>query len=208
VIAAMPEPVKKGIELVRKASARTVRSHRSNTSIIEPMNSTRQNAQLPHIGPVPRLAPPEFGPPLTSSDLNLALRFPGPPVLTRPTLREAQSFFSDDSLAQQQRSAVKKRFDLHSLRSGVTRSSGMLGLRHQQQLHHNGEGLKPSQSWQMKGQKSFEYPQSSVGDTIAMSDFQYRKRKMLERLKDWWKRQCMQRTLALVKKRHGKNCSP
>lgn len=205
VIAAMPEPVKKGIELVRKASARTVRSHRSNTSIIEPMNSTRQSAQLHHIGSVPRLAPPEFGPPLTSSDLHLSLRFPGPPVPTRPPLREAQSFFSDDSSAQQQRGAAKKRFDLHSLRGGVTRSSGMLGLRHQQQLHRNEEGLKPSQSWQMKGQKSFEYPQSSVGDTIAMSDFQYRKRKMLERLKDWWKRQCMQRTLALVKKRHGKN---
>jgi len=205
VIAAMPEPVKKGIDLVRKASARTVGSHRSNTSIIEPINSTRQSSLLPQIASVPQLAPPEFGPPLTFSDLNISLRFPRTLAPTRPPLREAQSFFSDDSSAQRQRIATRKRFDLPSLRSGVTRSSGMLGLRPQHSLAQTGEGLRPSHSWQIKGQKSFEYPQSSGGDTIAMSDFQYRKRKMFERLKDWWKRQCMQRTLALVKKKHGKN---
>lgn len=207
VIAAMPEPVKKGIELVRKASARTVRSQRSNTSVIEPMNSTRQNAHMPYHmpynGSVPQLAAPEFGPPLTSSDLNLALRFPGLPAPIRPPLHKVQSFLSDNSSSLLHIGGVKKRFDMHSLRGGVTRSSGVLGLRHQQQVHSNGEGLKPSQSWQIKGQKSFEYPQSSGGDTIAMSDFQYRKRKVLERLKDWWKRQCMQRTLAIIKKRHG-----
>ncbi|KAK5050086.1 hypothetical protein LTR84_004206 [Exophiala bonariae] len=202
VIAAMPQPVKKGIELVRKASARTVRSHKSNTSIIEPMNSTRQNTLMPHLGSVPQLAAPEFGPPLTSSELNLALKFPGLPAPMRPPLHKVQSFLSDNSSSLLPGSAVKRRFDIHSLRSGVTRSSGV--LRHRQpQVHSHGEGLKPSQSWQLKGQKSFEYPQSSGGDTIAMSDFQYRKRKVLERLKDWWKRQCMKRTLAILKKKHG-----
>lgn len=205
VMAAMPQPVKKGIELVRKASARTVGSHKSNISIIAPMNSTRHNTNMPHISSVPQLAAPEFGPPLTSSELNLALRFPGLPPPIRPPLHKVQSFLSDNSSSLLPSSAHKKRFDIHSLRSGVTKSSGVLRHRHQPQIHSHSEGLRPSQSWQLKGQKSFEHPQSSGGDTIAMSDFQYRKRKVLERLKDWWKRQCMQRTLAIIKKKHGNN---
>lgn len=207
VLASMPEPVKKGIEIVRKASIRTIHSHRSNTSIIEPLNSTRQSSQLPRVGPVPQLGPPELGPPLTSSDLNLSLRFFGSPQLplASPPLREVESFFSDDSSAQNQRAAVRRRFDLHSFRSGMTKSTGVLGIRSQQPTPHSRRGLIASASWQLKGQKSFEYSHSPPGTTVPMTDFQYRKRRMLERVKDWWKRQCMQKTLSMMKRKHGRN---
>ncbi|EXJ75787.1 uncharacterized protein A1O5_00294 [Cladophialophora psammophila CBS 110553] len=208
MLAAMPEPVKKGIEIVRKASVRTVQSNRSNASIVEPLNSTRYSSQIPRLGSVPQLAPPEFGPPLTSSDLNLSLRFPDPPQpLYRPALREVQSFFSDDSsaaLAQRQSNAIRKRFDLHSFRSGFTKSSGLLGTRHSSTQQESGS-LRMSQSCQMKVRQSFECPHPDLGDTIPMSDFAYKKRKVLGRFKDWWKRQCMQKTLALVRKQSGRN---
>ncbi|EXJ93035.1 hypothetical protein A1O3_01591 [Capronia epimyces CBS 606.96] len=203
MLASMPEPVKRGIDIVRKASVRTVHSHRSNASVIEPLNSTRMSSQTPRLGPVPQLAPPEFGPPLTSSDLNLSLQLPNPPQTSRPPLRHVQSFFSDDSSAQTSRLQGKKRFDLHSLKTGLTRSSGMLGAKHSGGQHVNGVEL--SHSCQMKGQRSFEYPHSPLGDTVPMTDFAYKKRKVLDRFKEWWKRQCMQKTLSMMRKKNNRN---
>ncbi|KAJ9614103.1 hypothetical protein H2200_002239 [Cladophialophora chaetospira] len=207
MLAAMPNPVKKSFELVRKASVRTTHSHRSNTSVIEPMNSTRYSSQIPRLGPVPQLAPPEFGPPLTSSDLNLSLRFPDPPQVFRPQLRQAQSFFSDDSstaLAQKRPNTLKKRFDLHSFRSGFTKSTGMMGTRHSSTARGTAT-LKTSASYRVGNRESVEYQQATWEDTVPMSDFAYRKRKMLGRFKDWWKRQCMQKTLAMVRNKSGRN---
>ena len=63
IIAAMPEPVRRSVEIVRQASKRSIRSHRSNTSIVQPINTTRLNYHLPRLGSIPKLAPPEFGPP-------------------------------------------------------------------------------------------------------------------------------------------------
>lgn len=192
MLAAMPEPVKRSVDVVRKASVRTVRSHRSNTSIIEPLNSTRQNSQLPRLGSVPQLAPPEFGPPLTSSDLNLSLPFTQPPQVSRPPLRQAQSFFSDDSLAALNRGQVaRKRFDLHSLRSGLTRSTGLLGTRGSS-TRNNLDMTQPPKG-NMAARKSSDYARSSLGDIVPMTDFAYKKRKVFDRFKDWWKRHACRR---------------
>ena len=207
MLTAMPQPVKKSIENVRKASVRTVHSHGSNTSVTEPMNSTRYSPQIPRIGSVPQLAPPEFGPPLTSSDLNLSLRYPGSPKVYRPPLRQAQSSFPDDSssaLAQKKPATPKKRFDLHSFRSGFTKSTSLMGTRHNS-TQRGASTLKASPLSQMKNRRSFETPHEMLGDTVPMSDFAYRKRKVLGRLKEWWKKQCMQKTLALVRKKSGRN---
>ncbi|EXJ90901.1 hypothetical protein A1O1_04007 [Capronia coronata CBS 617.96] len=203
MLASMPEPVKRGIDIVRKASVRTVRSHRSNVSVIEPMNSTRMSSQTPRLGPVPQLAHPEFGPPLMSSDLNLSLPFPEPPETARPQLRHVQSFFCDDSSVQTSKFQTKKRFDLHSLRSGLTRSSGVLGVKHGGEHHVN--DLKMSHSCQMKGQRSFDCPQSPLGDTVPLTDCVYKKRKVMDRFKEWWKNQCMQKTLSMMRKKNSRN---
>ncbi|ETI19418.1 hypothetical protein G647_09252 [Cladophialophora carrionii CBS 160.54] len=207
MLAAMPNPVKKSIEIVRKASVRTIQSQRSNTSVIEPVNSTRFSAQISRLGSVPQLAPPEFGPPLTSSDLNLSLRFPGPPQVYRPPLRQVQSFFSDDSsaaLAHKRPSTLKKRFDLPSFRSGFTKSTGLIGTRHSS-TPRGTNTLQTSASYRVRDRESVEYRHEAFGDTVPMSDFAYKKRKVLGRLKEWWKRQCMQKTLDLVRKKSGRN---
>jgi hypothetical protein len=202
---AMPHTMKYGIDMVRKASVRTVRSHRSNTSIIEPLNSTRLNAQVQQrLGPVPQLAPPEFGPPLTSSDLDLTFRLPYRTSMSRPQLREAQSFLTDVGSACPQPSSTGKRFDLHSLRSGFSKSSAVLDIRQQQQTARDGTcGLKPSHSCQAKGRLSSELPRSSAPNANPTPDA-HRKRKMMDKVRDWWKRQCMQKTLSGLRKKNVK----
>ncbi|KAK6386097.1 hypothetical protein LTS17_001671 [Exophiala oligosperma] len=184
MLAAMPDPVKKSIDIVRKVSVRTMRSHQSNTSIAYPVNSTRMSSQLPRSGSVPQLAPPEFGPPLTSSNLDLTLRLPEALPTTRPPLRQAQSFFSDDSSAQYSKHVMRKRFDLHSIRSGLTRSAGMLGTRGST-ARHTEVRFSPSDH---VNRRSFDTPQSLFGDTVPMTDFAFKKRKVLDRFKDWLKR--------------------
>ncbi|OAP61845.1 hypothetical protein AYL99_04048 [Fonsecaea erecta] len=206
MLAAMPEPVKKGIQVVRKASVRTVHSHRSNTSIIEPLNSTRYSSQIPRLGSVPQLAPPELGPPLTSSEINLSLRFPDQPqTLSRPPLREVESFFSDDSTAAlaQKPPTVRRKFNLHSFRSGFTKSSGLLGTRHSSTQHETST-LRTSQSCHVKTQQSFEEPHPDLGDTVPMSNFAYRRWKFVGRIKGCFRRDCFQKTWALVRKGSGR----
>ncbi|KIW14539.1 hypothetical protein PV08_07323 [Exophiala spinifera] len=185
MLAAMPEPVKKSIDIVRKASVRSVRTHRSNTSITNPLNSTRMSSQLPRSGSVPQLAPPEFGPPLTSSNLDLTLRLPDTLPISRPPLRQAQSFFSDNSSARQSNHVMRKRFDLHSLRSGLTRSSGVLGTRGSTARHTE---VKFGPQVHFNNRKSFDNSQSLLCDTVPMTDFAFKKRKVLDRFKDWLKR--------------------
>lgn len=199
IIAAMPEPVKKGAAVIRKASVRTVRSHKSNSSIVEPINNSRVGAGLPRIGSVPRLAPPEFGPPLTSSDLNLSLPYAEVPSTIRPTLRETKSFFSDDSFAQRQRTSLRQKLHLHSLRHVLPGSAG-----------HGVNGhtprrtpVKMNHACQLKTQAEEEESTLQM-EMLGMSDFAYRKRKMLERLKGWWRRQCMSR----VRRRKGERTAP
>ena len=189
IITAMPEPVKRGAEVIRKASVRTVRSHRSNTSIAAPVITSRLNAPIPRLSSIPRLAPPEFGPPLTSSDLNLSLPYADIPSTIRPTLRETKSFFSDDSSAQRQRSSLRQKLHLHSLRHVLPGSAGHSPLAQSS----NGTTVKLSHSCQIRGLKSEEDESILPPDVMGMSEFAYRKRKVLERLKGWWRRQCLSR---------------
>ena len=186
IIAAMPEPVRRGAEVIRKASVRTVRSQRSNASIVEPVNNSRVNTAIPRLGSIPRLAPPEFGPPLTSSDLNLTLPHADMPSTIRPTLRETQSFFSDDSSAQRQRTSIRQKLHLHSLRHAFPGSAGRSPL-----SNGNGTTIKLSHSCQMRRLESEEEESTLPPHLMGMSDFAYRRRRMLERLKEWWRRQCM-----------------
>jgi hypothetical protein len=207
MLAAMPEPVKKSLDVVRKSSICTIQSQRSNNSVMEPLNSTRYSSQIPRVGSVPQLAPPEFGPPLMSSDLNLTLRLPETPLVFRPHLRQAQSFFSDDSstaLAGKRSNMQRKRFDLHSFRSGFTKSTSLMGTK-RSSTQHNTHIVKTSISYRAGGRESLEYQPTPSGDTVPLSDFAYKKRKVLDRVKEWWKRQCMQKTLNLVRKKSGRH---
>ena len=207
IIAAMPEPVKKSAaDLIRKASARTMRSHRSNESIVDPVNSTRLNKQVPRMGSVPRLAPPEFGPPLTTSDLNLSLQYPGQPPTFRPRLRETRSFFSDDSSAQQQRRSLREKLHIHSLRQVMPGSSGGSNLAYSTPRQVGTRRVKLDHTCRTRGLRYSDESSSALQDLVPMSDFAYRRRKVLERLKDWWRRQCVPKALTL--KRRGERIAP
>ncbi|ETN39242.1 uncharacterized protein HMPREF1541_05465 [Cyphellophora europaea CBS 101466] len=194
----MPQPRRTDDEIVRKTSVRTHRSQTSNTSVVKPLNSTRLNGPIPRMGSVPQLAPPEFGPPLTYSDLNLSIPYAAVPSTIRPSLRETKSFFSDDSSARRQRKSLKEKLHLHSLRNVVPGSAGTSLIAH---TARSNDGIKLSHSCQLKGHKPAANPRELPTDTIPMTDFTYRKRKMLERLKEWWKRQCIQKVVTGKKRK-------
>jgi hypothetical protein len=61
-----------------------------------------------------------------------------------------------------------------------------------------------SQPRQNRGDRGEEEERELYG-TVGMTDFAYCKRKMIERLKDWWKRHSMQRKLGLRRKKSSKN---
>ena len=206
IIAAMPEPVKKSAaDLIRKASARTMRSHRSNESIVDPVNSTRLNKQVPRLGSVPRLAPPEFGPPLTTSDLDLSLRYADHPSNVLPKLRETRSFFSDNSSAQRQRRSLRDKLHIHSLRQVMPGSSGGSSLAYSTPRQVGTRKVKLDHTCRARGRYS-DVSSSAMQDLVPMSDFAYRRRKVLERLKDWWRRQCVPKALTI--KRRGERIAP
>ena len=207
MLAAMPSPVKKSIEIVRKTSVGTVQSHKSHTSLTQPIKSTRYSSEVPRLGAVPQLATPEFGPPLTCSNLNLSLRLPESLQIHRPPLRQVQSFFSDDStsaLAHKKPNTLRKRFDLHSFRSGVTKSTGLIGTRHSS-TQRGSSTFHASESYRVVKHESGECRPDVMGDTVAMSNFAYKKKNVLGRFKEWWKRQCMGKTLDLVRSKSGRN---
>jgi hypothetical protein len=197
IIAAMPQPTKPSIDVGRKPSIRSHRSQRSKASIVEPVNSTRLGTVVPRSDSVPRLAPPELGPPLTSSEFNLSIPYADipstiQPSTIRPTLRETKSFFSDDSSARRQRNSLRQRLHLNGLRNLIPSPAGTSMIAQTPRS----ERLHISHSCQMKGQGSHQNGIASPSDTVAMTDFAYRKRKMFERLKEWWRRQCLQKVVS------------
>ncbi len=198
ILAFAHEPVKRSLEVTRKLSTKTAHSNRSNQNLADPINSTRLSSQIPRVESHVRLASPDFGPALASSDLCLTLPYAEPPSTIRPTLRETQSFFSDDSSAQKnRRTSFRKRFHLHSLRS--TTVAGSRGVANAAtQTSRSSHPTRLHQSCQALARKSSEHEMALDG-TVAMSDFAYKRRKVVEKLKEWWKRRCLQKRLALMK---------
>ena len=98
-------------------SIKTIRSHRSNASIVEPINRTCLSALAPH------LSTRDLGPPITTMSLNMNFAFPPATATAVPGLRATQSFFSDESSAiQNPRSSFRRRFNLPSLRNALPSS--------------------------------------------------------------------------------------
>jgi hypothetical protein len=197
VIATATQSVKHSIDIARKMSVRTIRSHHSKTSVVDPLNSTRLGAQAPH------LASPDLGPPLTSTSLNMNFAFPQASVSTRPALRPTQSFFSDDSSAvQHARSSLRKKLNLPSLRSVLpssprTHSTATTPARKTETANSR---TRLHQSCQMQGLKKEDEERDMYG-TVGMSEFAYCRRRMLERVKGWWRRHALQGKLALRRRK-------
>ena len=182
--------------MTRRVSAMTVKSNDSTTNIVDPITSTRLSSQIPQSESCARLAPYDFGT-LGNADLTLSIPGAEPPSPIRPGLSETQSFFSDDSSAQRPyRASFRTRFHLHSLRN--TMGPPSRGVNVATQTSGGSVGNKLHHSCQILARKSSEHQLASE-ETVAMSDFAYRKRKVVERVKEWWKRQCLQRKLSVMK---------
>ncbi len=195
VVAIATQRVKHSVDMARKMSVKTIRSHRSTASIVEPLNSSRMSAVAPH------LASPDLGPPLTPMSLNLNFAFPPAAVAPPAGLRATQSFFSDDSSAvQNQRGSLRKRFNLPSLRSVLPSSPRAHSLVNAAERNSQAGHSKLHRSCQMQGLKQ-EDEEVDLYGTVGMSEFAYCRRKMLDRVKGWWRRQCVQRKFGLKRRR-------
>jgi hypothetical protein len=194
VVAIATQKMKNSVDMARKMSVRTMRSHRSNASIVEPLNSTRLSAVAPHLGA------PDLGPPLTSTSLNMNFAFPPAAVAAPAGLRATQSFFSDDSSAvQNPRASLRERFNLPSLRSVLPSSPRVHSMANAPGRHREAAHSRLHQSCQMQGLTQ-EGEESDLYGTVGMSEFAYCRRRMLERVKGWWKRTSIQRKLGLKRR--------
>lgn len=197
VVAIATQRVKQSVDIARKMSVKTIRSHRSNASVVEPLNSTRMSAVAPH------LQAPDLGPPLTPMSMSLNMNFAFPPAgVTAPAgLRATQSFFSDDSSAvQHHRGSLRKRFNLPSLRSVLPSSPRTHSVINVPGRQDQAVPSRLHQSCHMQGLKQQDEEYEFDG-TAGMSDFAYCRRKMLDRVKGWWRRRCVQRKLGLKRKK-------
>ena len=197
VVAVATQRVKRSVDMARNMSVKTIRSHRSNASIVEPLNSTRLSAVAPH------LKAPDLGPPLTPMSMSLNMNFAFPPAaVTAPAgLRATQSFFSDDSSAvQNHRGSLRKRFNLPSLRSVLPSSPRAHSMINVPGRQDQAAPSRLHQSCHLQGLNKQDEEYEFDG-TAGMSDFAYCKRKMLDRVKDWWRRRCVQRKLGLKRRK-------
>lgn len=196
VVAIAAQKMKQGVDMARKMSVGTMRSRYSNASMVEPLNSTRLSAMAPH------LAAPDLGPPLTSISLNVNFAFPQAAVTAPPGLRATQSFFSDDSSrVRNPRASLRKRFNLPSLRSVLPSPSSSFVC---PDPGRNGEAAHPKlyQSCQTYGLRQ-EDDECDLNGTVGMSEFAYCRRRMLERVKGWWKRHTVQTKFGLKRRMGG-----
>jgi hypothetical protein len=206
LINVIQQPIKQSIDVVRKPSIRTVRSHPSISSLAEPINSTRFAAQSPNLVSqisISMLAPPDLGPPLHASTLDLSIPYAPEPSTVRPTLRETRSFFSDDSSRFDNKGGtsggtgtLRKKLGLHSLRNVIPVSPHTSVVPRAFSVKHSGNRLHVHHSCNniAGGKESFD-EEAPLDGTIGMSDFAYRKRRVMQKVKDWWMRQCVQKKL-------------
>lgn len=196
VVAIATPRTRQSAEVRRNGSARSIRSHCSNGSKVEPPKSARLSAIAPH------LDTPDLGPPLTPMSLNMSFAFPPVRVTAPPGLRPTQSSFSDESSAvRNPRSSLRKRFNLPSLRGVLPSSSRAQSIADVPGKNSGAAHPRLHHSCQMQGIKQ-EEEECDVYGTVGMSDFAYCRMRMLERVKSWWKRHSMQRKLGL-RRRNG-----
>lgn len=212
LINVIQQPIKKNSDVARKPSVRTLRSHPSISSLAEPINSTRFAAHSPQIVSqvsTSMLAQPDLRPPLHASTFDLSIPYAPEPSTVRPTLRETQSFFSDESSRLDNKpgtfggtGTLRKKLGLHSLRNVIPASPGTSAVQRTFSAKQAGNHVHVHHSCNQitAGKKSFD-ENAPLDGTVGMSEFAYRKRRMVQKVKDWWMRQCVQKKLAGTLKR-------
>lgn len=141
-----------------------------------------QNQERPILGvqpdsKYPRLADPDFGPPLTPMSFDFSLQ-----SSTDAAPRVQKSSFSADSLDQGVKDSLRKR--LHGIGNRFNVSPKASTDRLLEREHSKKSGVHAR-----KKRRHGRHQSGQQNGTIGMSDFAYKKRKWLERLKAWWERQ-------------------
>lgn len=201
IVAAMPLPAKKMTGMRRQNSTKTIGSQKSTRDIVEPVNTSRvQQRNLKRQDSVPRLAQPNLGPTMRPSQFDLSDIYQmKSPRHKKSSLSEAKDMLhASPTKLQGQSTRNRERF--YSFRNMVPSSMRSFTF-----------SPTPSQAWkpyslaracQMQPSSSF-YEQQHFPETVAMSDFSYRRHKLLEKLKGWCRRRCVQRPFGARKRRSG-----
>lgn len=202
-VTAIPTTGKRVTGLRRKLSASTIRTVRSDRNVLEPLNtsrvtSKRASREINRQISVPQLAYPDLGPTMRASEFDLSMQYlknSPQPKISSPALMTAGS---------------PQEYGKHSMRARWRCNS----LRHimSKPLHPRGVFAFPigatnthpntivSQGCRFQPAVSFS-EQQSYPETVAMSDFAYRKYRVMEKLKEWCRGPCMGRPVAVKERR-------
>lgn len=189
MIAAMPLPSSSIQKLTRKASSKTQRSQESQRSyqnIVKPLNNSRQRAQPSELlDSIPRLAPPDPGPPLETSTLNLSVPYAEMPSTICPSPRNGQSFF-DYSPNRSSRGRGRPQRGLRSLRSVLYGSRAASLPLELNKIHYGAEQQDVIRPDRVRRRHLFDSSKIMHRDRTA-NNCAYRKQKIVKRLKEWCK---------------------
>ncbi|KAJ9657703.1 hypothetical protein H2198_004118 [Neophaeococcomyces mojaviensis] len=203
MVAAMPTLGKKSTGLRRKPSAITIRSVRSDRSIVEPVNtsrvaSKRASREVKSQSSVPQLARPDLGPAMRASEFDLATQY----LMKSP---QPETSFSElktgESPAKYGRHSMRARWRLNGLRHIIPKSpQSRCAFASPAATTTVRPNLTINQHCRVQRAVSFD-EEPMYPETVAMSDFAYRKHKIMEKFREWCRRQCLRRPAAMKRGR-------
>lgn len=196
IVAAMPLPSGHKFGVKRDNSNSSLKSQ-SRLNVVNPLNTSRSASRLPSIrlrtaGSAPRLRTPVLGPALRAShfDFHASIEAQNP--------RYKQSSFIETD--------IMRRISLDENPNGRVRAARKFNSwRHIMPDSLRSFNFSPRRSEPRPAQTPMvaencrkprprSYPSSTcLPETIAMSDFAYRKHKLLEKLREWCRRRCGKR---------------
>lgn len=198
IVSAMPVPPQRGVALKKAASISTIESQRLRPSIVDPVNnsrlsSQRQSHEIRACSSVPRLARLDLGPSMRVSQFDLIAE-----CRARSPTRKPSSFAEPLGLLEGSPSKHKclrekrhRRQRFHSLRQMMPVSMrGFASLAPANDAL--GHPVIVSRSCSARSPAA-DFQETLFPETVAMSDFTYRKHKLLEKFRKWYNRCCLGR---------------
>lgn len=194
-VAVIPTMGKRTTGLRRKPSASTIRTVRSDRNVLEPLNtsrvtSKRASREINRQSSVPQLAYPDLGPTMRASEFDLSTQY----LKTSPQPKTSSPIpMIAKSPEKYGKHSMRARWKCNSLRHIMSKPLHSRGAAN---THFN---MTISQDCRLQPAVSFD-EQPMYPDTIAMSDFAYRKYRVMEKLKEWCRGPCMSRPVAVKRK--------
>ena len=198
IVAAMPLPTRKPTGMRKKDSFKTIQSHESKHSIVEPVNTSRVSSrkQSQEIKPqtgVPQLAHPDLGPTMRASQFDLSAGCQLKPHSHKVSIFSKPKDLLAATPPKQDQQGVRNHGRLKGIRQIMPPSI--------RSFTFSPPSIQNNQHFNLSHGCRAERPAScsdrpSYPETVAMSDFAYRKHRILEKLREWCRRRCGQRPFA------------